>query len=68
MNKGTSIDEWIVVSLSKLTDAGWCNVDHQSTENLMIGTFIKPIIAITELTFIALSLLSNILQDKINIR
>ena len=48
--------------------AGWCKVDHQSTENLTIGTFIKPIIAIIELTFIALLLLSKILQDKIYIK
>ena len=27
--------------------AGWCNVFHQSTENLMIGMFIKPIKART---------------------
>ena len=26
----------------RITDAGWCSVFHQSTENLMIGTLIAP--------------------------
>ena len=47
MPNGTSIDGWIAVLVDKiLIEAGWCNVFHQSTENLMIGTFTTPKIAI----------------------
>ena len=44
--KGNNIDTWIEVSVKIFTEEGWCNVDHHSTENLIIGTFIRPIIAI----------------------
>ena len=32
----------------KFTEEGWCKVDHQSTENFIIGTLITPKIAIIE--------------------
>ena len=39
----------------KLILAGWCNVDHHSTEYLIIGRFIEPIIATKEETLFAKS-------------
>ena len=41
---GNSIDECIVVLDKIFIEAGWCSVFHQSTEYLIIGTFIIPII------------------------
>ena len=68
ITKGSSIDEWIEVSLRRFIEAGWWRVDHQSTENLIIGTLITPNIAIYELNLTALSSVPAILQDKINIK
>ena len=49
MLKGINIDEWIAVLVDKiLIEAGWWSVFHQSTENLIIGIFTTPIIAINE--------------------
>ena len=44
-NKGINIDEWIVLLPIILILEGWCSVFHQSTEYLIIGMFINPIIA-----------------------
>jgi hypothetical protein len=41
-SKGSSIDGSIAGASSLLMLAGWCRVFHQSTENLIIGTFTKP--------------------------
>ena len=46
-------------------DAGWCKVFHQSTENLIIGIFIKPIIASAAEIFEASSLFDIACQRKI---
>ena len=55
------IEEWIVVSDIKFTEAGWCKVDHQSTENFTIGTLIEPNIAIRDVE-------KAPREDKTNIR
>ena len=52
MPKGTNIVECIVVSENTFTDDGWCKVDHQSTENFIIGIFINPKIAINEVILV----------------
>src|SRR5262249_27833266 len=39
---GTRIAEWIVDPPRRSTEAGWCSVFHQSTENLIMGTLIAP--------------------------
>ena len=52
MPRGISIVEWIVVSEKIFTDDGWCKVDHQSTENFIIGIFINPKIAINEVILV----------------
>ena len=46
--KGTIIEGWIEVFENIFIEAGWCKVDHQSTENLTIGIFMAPNIAINE--------------------
>ena len=46
--KGIIIEVCIEVFEKILIEAGWCNVDHQSTEYLIIGTLIAPNIAINE--------------------
>ena len=48
ITSGTNIDECIADFSVKLIEAGWCKVFHQSTENLIIGMFIAPKIAIIE--------------------
>ena len=45
-NSGINIEECIELSPVNLILAGWWSVFHQSTEYLVIGTLIKPIIAI----------------------
>src|SRR3712207_6351703 len=35
---GTSMEAWMVGPPRRNTEAGWCRVFHQSTENLTIGT------------------------------
>ncbi len=47
-NSGTSIEATIVGLPSRSTLAGWCNVFHQSTENLMIGKLTTPTKAKTD--------------------
>src|SRR5436309_6903695 len=39
---GTRIAGWIVDPPKRSTEAGWCSVFHQSTENLIMGTLIAP--------------------------
>ena len=41
--KGTIIEGSMLGFDSLLMVAGWCNVFHQSTENLTIGKLIEPI-------------------------
>ena len=53
-----SIEEWIVDFDNILIDAGWWSVFHQSTEYLIIGTFIIPKIVIIEVTLKTCSLSS----------
>ena len=47
-NKGTNILGCIEDVPNNLILAGWCNVDHHSTEYLIIGIFIIPRIEITD--------------------
>ena len=55
-NSGINIDEWMVLVPVNLILAGWCRVFHQSTENLIIGMLIEPIMAIILDILLALSL------------
>jgi hypothetical protein len=41
-SSGHSMEEWMVGPSIRITEAGWCSVFHQSTENLMIGMLMKP--------------------------
>ena len=41
-SSGSSIDSAIDGPPMRTTLAGWCNVFHQSTENLMIGRLTTP--------------------------
>jgi len=47
-SRGTSIEMSIRGPPTRMTLAGWCNVFHQSTENLMIGRLTAPTSARTE--------------------
>ena len=64
MISGISIDECIADFAVKLIEAGWCNVFHQSTENLIIGIFIAPKIAINEDILFTLSRSLKIRKDN----
>ena len=55
-----SIEDFVKI----LIDAGWCKVFHQSTEYLIIGTFIIPRIVIINVALKILSLSSKTLQAK----
>ena len=52
MPRGISMVKWMVVLENTFTDEGWCKVDHQSTENFIIGIFINPNIAINEVILV----------------
>ena len=41
-SSGTGCVGWMLGPPSCITEAGWCSVFHQSTENLMIGRLIAP--------------------------
>src|SRR6516225_1682723 len=41
-SSGTRMLTWMVDPLSRSTEAPWCKVFHQSTENLMMGMLIRP--------------------------
>ena len=56
--KGIIIEVCIEVFEKILIEAGWCSVDHQSTEYLIIGIFIAPNIAIKEVILLTFSVLS----------
>ena len=56
---------WMLDVPKNLILAGWCRVDHHSTEYLIIGILIKPTIAIKPETLFALSSSLMILSDKI---
>ena len=47
-NKGTNILECMLEVPKNFILAGWCKVDHHSTEYLIIGILIIPIIEITD--------------------
>ena len=64
MAKGINMDVWIVVVDKIFTDELWCKVDHQSTENFIIGTLITPKIAMIEDIFTAFSSFLKIFQDN----
>ena len=57
------MDECIDVFDKKFTEEGWCKVDHQSTENFIMGTLITPKIAIIEVILKTVSWFEKILQD-----
>ena len=61
---GINIEECIADFAVKLIEAGWCRVFHQSTENLIIGMFTAPKIAIIDDILFALSWSSKILKDN----
>ena len=46
--KGSNIEECIELTPDILILAGWCKVFHHSTEYLIIGIFINPIIITIE--------------------
>jgi len=50
-NKGTNILECMLEVPKNFILAGWCKVDHHSTEYLIIGILIIPIIEITDKIF-----------------
>ena len=58
-NNGHSIELSIAMPPDRMIEAGWCNVCHQSTENLTIGRFIQPIKASIEAIFAPFSGMSN---------
>ena len=62
-NNGINIEECIVLSDKTLIDEGWCKVAHQSTEYLIIGTLITPIIEIYDEILTAL-FFSKSFQDN----
>ena len=49
-NNGVNMLECIVEDPKIFILAGWCNVDHHSTEYLIIGILIIPMIEITDNT------------------
>ena len=55
---------WIDVVDKIFTEEVWCKVDHQSTENFIIGTLITPKIAIIEVIFVACFSFLKIFQDN----
>ena len=56
--------EWILDVPKILILAGWCRVDHQSTEYFIMIRLIEPIIAKNEETFRATS--SFVINLKLN--
>ena len=62
---GCSIEGSIEGEDNLLILAGWCNVFHQSTENLIIGRFIEPIITKIATIFSLTYLFSRELFKKI---
>ena len=68
INRGWSIDMSIEGEDNLLTLAGWCKVFHQSTENLIIGRLIEPIIINIAVIFSLTSLFSKVLSKKIIIK
>ena len=52
-----------MLSDKTLIEDGWCKVAHQSTENLIIGTLIAPIIEMYDEMVIAL-FFSKIFHDN----
>ena len=65
-NNGTNILEWILDVPRNLILAGWCSVDHHSTEYLIIGIFIIPSMDTTDRILVSLSLSLKYLIDSIN--
>ena len=63
--KGVSIEAWIAGASVNLILAGWCNVFHHSTENLIIGILAKPRIATIDDIFSAVKKFFITFQDKI---
>ena len=65
INNGIRILTSMLGAESFEIEAGWCKVFHQSTENLIIGILIKPIIARAADIFEASSLFDIACQRKI---
>ena len=59
------MEECIAGDSVSLILAGWCNVFHHSTENLIIGRLANPIIAKIEEYFSATKKFLINFQDKI---
>ena len=64
-NKGTNILECMLDVPKIFILAGWCNVDHHSTEYFIIGMFIIPKIDIADKILGNFSLSLKILKENI---
>ena len=58
--------EWMLDVPKNLILAGWCRVDHHSTEYLMIGILIIPRIDKIDKIFVKFSLFLKHFKERIN--
>ena len=65
-NNGNNMLGWMLDVLKNLILAGWCRVDHHSTEYLIIGILIIPRIDIIDKIFVKFSLFLKYFKEKIN--
>ena len=65
-NNGNNILGWMLDEPKNLILAGWCRVDHHSTEYLIIGIFIIPRIDKIDKIFVKFSLFLKYFKEKIN--
>ena len=65
-NNGINILEWIVDLPKNFILAGWCRVDHHSTEYLIIGMLIIPRIDTADKILVKFSLSLKYLKERIN--
>ena len=68
INKGLSMLGSIEGEESLLILAGWCNVFHQSTENLIIGKLIEPTITSIAVIFSPINIFEKEFLRKIIIK
>jgi len=64
-NNGSNMDECTVLGPKIFILAGWCSVDHHSTEYLIIGRLMEPMTAIIEETLIENSWFEISFKDRI---
>ena len=65
-NNGINMLEWMLDVPKNLILAGWCRVDHHSTEYLIIGILIIPRIDKIDKIFVKFSLFLKYFREKIN--